>query len=249
MAANYKLEMFVDLLNDECVQYELAIRSIFLSSDSKMRRRKKLKNMLQLEEAMADEPIFATTLEFDKDFAAAEVVFTQLPSLTENTEVITEKNVKNIETSVVHLTNRLGRMTPPQNHEKYENMSRTLAIFSEEINKFYRSLADEKFQTLNRTVTNMVDVDDAPDMGAPRWQTDPPNHVNTPINDEYVDAPHLQNISEIFQSRAFVAVLEQSINRILEQRLPRGISTPYVGPNSLSNTNSNAPRQAISSQV
>lgn len=154
MASNYTPQIFVDCLSDEEVQYELMLRKSFDSKDNKFRRKFRLKNAFVLEQAMAEEPIYSTKVDFDTDFSGAEIVFSVIKSMLEEENAISAETIKALKSHTVHLISRLKRMTPPDDHVKFSNMPRELATIIEKIEVFYSQLPDENFKLLNDSVPN-----------------------------------------------------------------------------------------------
>lgn len=109
--SNYIPQMYVDCLNDDEVKYELLIRGLFKSSDSKIRRKSRLKGALTQEQCMVNAPEYKSKYEFDQDFCETESILVIVKTVEHPFDAA---SVKNVESHTMHLLGRLKRMTVPE---------------------------------------------------------------------------------------------------------------------------------------
>lgn len=144
----------MDCLTDEEVQYELNLRSLYNVKDNKSYRKVKLKNALELERAMAEQPVYNAKVDFESDFSGAEIIFAIIQSMQDEEDGFGEDTIKALESHVVHLANRLKRMSPPSDHGQFNSMSEDLVRILGKIESYYASLPEERFTQLNQSVSN-----------------------------------------------------------------------------------------------
>ncbi|RYX87723.1 hypothetical protein EON73_00745, partial [bacterium] len=204
MVVNYIPQMYVDCLDDAQVKYELGIRNAFKVSDNKVRRKKKLKSLLGLEAAMDTEIKYKSHLPFENDISEALVIFKIIDTEVDSDQDIALNALKAVETHVVHLIDRLKRMVSPPQSTEVTDMLKDVQKIYDRIAKRYAKLTVDVFGLLEQSVSNDPDTVES---------EVPPT-----------TAPDTQPETEQFQR-----ILEQTINSILDRRLPNlrpGTSSP-----------------------
>lgn len=151
MGDDYEPTVNVIGLSDFEVQYELAIRNLFVTSDNKQRRRRKLKLTFDLEQSMRNKPQYETPFDFETDIASARMTFSEINELLEEPQIFSKERIKDLEAPVVHLINRLDRMgTPEEGIAEFNTMKSAVAQLFERIKQFYRNLNAEDFNDLTK---------------------------------------------------------------------------------------------------
>lgn len=229
---NYVPRLHVEHLGDNEVRYELAIRKLFLVTDNKNRRRRKLTDALNLECVMTSEPEYESPYEFTVDLKSVQAA--DVKECSEYEGVFTAASIKEIESPVVHLMKRLNRMNVPEDgNETYNSIKVAVDEILARIVDVYEKLNAQDFEDLTNDTNGDVPEDlrhtQAPTNADGHGETSATGSAHThdgTANDNSINGDMISRLTEIINASVAKAIQEQ-MGSVLPEHM-RNVHSNFV---------------------
>lgn len=160
MASNHKLIMHAECLNHTELNYELKIRDKHQTSDSYVRRQTILRREIISERNAEHLVTYETNYDAQTDEKEVEESYANLREIYEDENKCTNENVRQIETLVVHLTDRIGRIAEGAQKTKLKPISDRLSFLHNEVIQFYTDNGTSVHNSLSNPNQNQVQANE-----------------------------------------------------------------------------------------
>lgn len=126
-----------EYLSKEQVKYELQIRTAF-EDESWALRRSKLKHLLKEEVEDDYYPNLRSHLDFSVDFETLKSDFSQNKVIFEDDDRFTSDQIRQLESIVEHLYQRMERMNPPEGQTEFKDIKTEISQWRDRVIDFYK---------------------------------------------------------------------------------------------------------------